>query len=488
MFYIYSILGLLAALHGLNNSAIYYGVISATLAISIKNTQLNYLSLLRIAIAIIILFLEPSYTVLYGFLALLFFHPKVHSISGAFLGFWILELVGFTPTSYGMIVLVFLVCLTVLKCIPYSYAIYRTSILLPIALSLTSIFTWKEATPIEKQDYRNAYAPGSVLAQNTNSRQTIYSPQTTALVRSHSFPSKSPRNFPGVLSFDIDYNGGDPVVSTQQWSQPTPWNQNMFFGNQYWIEAIRNDGALFSNKGVVLKPTGRTMLSYPNGFWGSTSLAVLDDKTLILHDTDYITDYISNYQRALDQEIVGSPGRPRSIRIINCAFLIFLLIITSFQTHTRAVKIAFTVITILFLSSLLFYKIKPHKGHIRIVGKIQNSHENYKADGVPKKVVAAGYPYIIGEKDCHLLVIKENNSTHWRGERIIVGEPGAKITIGTHTYTAGISPLGNKMGVADAREWYLDGKPTNSPLIRINNITMIATGSPAILSWASIIK
>lgn len=487
MFYIYSILGLLLALHGLNNSTIYYTAISIVISLKIITGQFSYTHIIHLLISIIIFFLFPSYTVLYGFLALVFFDTKQPYISSSFIVLWILELCGLSLVTYASIAIAYTIGILI-SFTYYTKHIYRLGSIICITLTLSNILSSEGPISIENLDPPSIYAPGEVLGKNTGSKLEDYTSDSKALIRCYSFPIKSPRNLPGVLTFDVDYKGGDPLVSSHTWSQPTPWNKNIFLGNQYWIEAIRQDGALYSNKGITLKSSGKIMLAFPDGLFHSTPLAIFDNKTLLLHDSDYTSSFISNYQVALDSEIVQSLERACLVRVINILFLLTTLVIGWTQPHTTSTRIILTTISGALLICLAVPEIKSQTGDIRMVGKIQDSHENYRADGSLKTIVAAGFPYTLGDSNCTVLIVKENETTQWKGEKIIIAEPQVSIKIGPHTYTTGSLPLGYKSGIPDAREWLRDGHRVGAGYIKTNNIIMISTGSPATLPWASIIK
>jgi hypothetical protein len=123
-----------------------------------------------------------------------------------------------------------------------------------------------------------------------------------------------------------------------------------------------------------------------------------------------------------------------------------------------------------------------------MVGKITNSHENNRFDGVPKSFIDQGYNYIIGNESCKILCVQTGYNTNWKNEEVVVAESFAKIKLNGNTYEVDEFPQSNIQGITDARFWKINGELTNTALLKIKNVTLIATGSPAKQSWKNWLK
>lgn len=486
MQYLYAIVGLALALRGFNDVGIYYFLIGLVLCLKILETSSCFRSLsLGVFLA-----LFPHYTVLYGFLAFLFWDKEDYRVSSVMLTFSLLEWLGYVPYTYGMVVVLYLIIYILFTAtkdrVPHVYVGLGV---VAIGTILYSILSWGNPISIEKLSYRNPFAPGVVLSKNTGVRIHGYPAHSSlALLRSSSFATRIPEDVPGVVSFDIDYNGDDNRVLKDEWGQVSPWNRNMFLGNQYWLEAIRKDGALYSNKGIRLKDSSRVVLAYPHGLNHSDPLVVQNKNTLLLHDTDYTSDFIANYQIALTQELLHSSRRPIWVRLLNCLFIVFSLLEGWVFTKGLAAGRVFPYFVGLLILAVSIWEYCPRDGDVRIVGRIVNSHENDKADGVLKRLVEQGFDFTVGDKNCRILIVKSGQWAMWRGERIVVAEPNAMIWCDGNCYKVEELPLGSRLGVLDARSWSINGSNTGQAQLMHDNVLFIGTGSPALLQWENILR
>lgn len=486
MQYLYAILGLTLALRGFNDVGLYYSLIGLVLCLKMLETS----SYFRTLSLVVVLALFPHYTILYGFLAFLFVDKKDQRISSVMLTFSLIEWLGYVPSTYGLVIIFYAITyifFTFAKDrIPHVYSGLGGVVITTI---LYSILFWGPSVSIEKSSYKNPFAPGIVLAKNTGVGIQKYSPSSSEpIFRSLSFATHVPDNIPGIVSFDVDYSGDDNRVVKEKWGQVTPWNRNMFLGNQYWIEAIRKDGALYSNKGIRLKESSRVVLAYPHGLNHSDPLVVQNEKTLLLHDTDYTSDFLSNYQIALTQELLHSSRRPIWVRLLNCLFIVFSLLEVGIFGKRLASDLVFTCSLGLLIVIISLWEYYPRKGDVRIVGRIMNSHENDKADGVLKRLIEQGFDFTIGDKNCRILIVKSGQWAIWKGERIVVAEPNAMIWCDGNRYKVEELPLGTQLGLLDARSWSINGFNTGQTQVKYNNVLFIGTGSPALLQWKSILQ
>lgn len=212
--------------------------------------------------------------------------------------------------------------------------------------------------------------------------------------------------------------------------------------------------------------------------------------TLFLNDSDYFSSYIANYQKNLIQELVGNTGTHRiavhCLNIVCAVFTLFALLIF-FKLPSKYRNASLAIWTLLVFTLSYVSNNYNTKGDVRMVGKIRNSHENDGFDGVPKMINACGYPYIIGNKNAKILVVKNGEKAAWKGEKLVVAEPNAIIKILGHKVEIGEEPLGCVDGIIDARCIIVDGH-AKGVTCEINGIQMIGTGSPAKIQWNRFLK
>ena len=97
------------------------------------------------------------------------------------------------------------------------------------------------------------------------------------------------------------------------------------------------------------------------------------------------------------------------------------------------------------------------------------------------------FNYIVGDKNCKVLIVKENMKTEWNGEQLVVAEPNAEIIFKGTKMKVGQDPLGNIDNIEDARYWIINNKKFK-PLLKEKNVVFIATGSPAKILWKKFLK
>lgn len=88
---------------------------------------------------------------------------------------------------------------------------------------------------------------------------------------------------------------------------------------------------------------------------------------------------------------------------------------------------------------------------------------------------------IFGSVGTKLLVVGSNYTASWKNEKIIILEPGAKVKIKGTIYEAQDVPMGEWDGILDARSILKNGEKQPSPIIKLEQVTIIATGSPTTL-------
>lgn len=433
----------------------------------------------------------PSVFLLWGTTAAILFLSERRLLLVPLL-FWLSEAIGFMPATYLQITL----CFITFTCIArYSSRITRQYVLIGLTVLIVAadIYQYQETCPnavIEDRNY-NVYGQGKTFQRISGCKVSKNYSEGERIIRNKSYGTKIPDSVPGVVIYDIDLQKEDCFATNQRLQQRTPWNSKLYIGNQYLLESILADGALFSNIGITLKSphNSKAMLSRPVGLTHSIPLILLCGKTLFLNDSDYMSSYIANYQKNLIHEIVGGNSIHRiAMHLLNILCLTYIVCMFLIEKKRTRYKIAFTGVWIMLVVTLVSLANElPQEGEIRMVGEIRNSHENDGFDGVPKMINANGYPFITGNKNAKILVVKRGEKAKWKGESLIVAEPDAKIGIMGHNIKIDDMPLGMKGGIIDGRNIIVDDSAVGV-ICEINGVTIVGTGSPAKLQWKRFVE
>ena len=434
----------------------------------------------------------PSLFLLWGVLIMIFCLGNDLRIFGILAGiFWILEECDIVITSVMWITIFFFIAIFVwilLKKWENKVLVPSISFILILCTSLTFLNLPFYSEKLYSEKYiPSTFSPSEVFCRVTNTEyiDNANINANTRVIRSTPFLTKIDKEQPGIFVHEITEENLDPVVIHEVWQQPISWFDNQMIGKQYYLEAIRRDGGLYSNKGLTLREdSGCVLLSYIESFTHSQPLIVKYGKTLYLHDSDYSSSYLANYQKNFLNELASNTIRPNLIRFINLLFVALLFVLLF---HLRYKKVISVMIIGAILSIVWYLDYYPKRGEIRIVGKITNSHENNKFDGVVKTIVNAGYDYIIGDKNSKILIVQKGKSATVKSEDVVIAEDECSITINGVTAKVINNPIGNVNGVIDARQWFYLGKIYDGILI-IDDVKLIATGSPALQSWKDFIK
>lgn len=459
-------------------------VLALMLAFAIEDKK--WWSSITCCILIICIYIFPSIAFLWLTIGVAFsILPRTRILSIAPLSLAIIEIVGIVFTDRISLFVYFIVITTLAyigrSCIRIilmggSLCFIGATI---VSMSLTNTIV------IEKPITPNIYTSGYVTAKVTQSK-VVESNENIPILRSPSFGSKIESTRHGIVVFDVEQDKPHPMLTGEKWQQPTSWHDQLFLGHSYLLEAIAADGALYSNKGMQLKDTCTSLLALPQSFTISQPLILKEKDIVYLHDSDYSSDYLANYQRHLLSELLFSSHLPywkRGIQL-SCALMILALLLI----HPRKWRYTLYLISTIILGLSLYKSyLAKRQGEIRLVGEIRNSHENSRFDGVTKTLIHAGYNYTIGNTNAKILIIKGGETGRLTTEQIAIGEPGAIIKTANHTLKADEMPLHINEDIVDARAWIIDGQMTNRTIIKIDGCTMIATGSPAKLDWKKII-
>lgn len=376
-----------------------------------------------------------------------------------------------------------------LSLVPHKFTYKLNLILALIAISFSIPDVLKRITKepiyIEKYDIESVYSPSEVFCKTTNSKYFSKTNSPQHILRSIMFNTSIKNENKGIVIHEIETNDNFKIRHCQEWQQPTSWHHNQLLGSQYVLEAIRNDGGLYSNKGVCFSDTGFVRLAYPYSVYESQPLILELNGVTHLHDSDYTSSYLANYQSSLNNEIVQNGYRHILLRVLSALFLLAIVLqLIHFPYFEKQIQ---NTVYFIILSVFLIIYIFPRKGDLRIVGEITNSHENFKYDGVAKNIVANGYQYTMGDLGARVLVVSSNSFAIWLGEQLVVLEPNAKLLYKYRIVSSNNMPIGNYNNIPDARQINYNGElhPAN---ISIDSINIIATGSPAKLQWKNILE
>ena len=287
-------------------------------------------------------------------------------------------------------------------------------------------------------------------------------------------------SIPGIIISEINVENENISVPDAHWQQGGSWSNNLFSGNQFYLEAIARDGGFYTNKGSVLVQEGRRIL-FNHSLFDNTSLVIEKNERLYFHDSDIFSSIIANYQQNFIKEIFSSGFRPKLIRLI-CVVALLTILCLLFQ-YLLGIKIGLLLLVILgFLDINL-----PISGELRMVGEIVNSHENVKFNSVPKSLVLSGYNYTIGNCDANLLIVESGRKATWKGESMIVCGASCEIEFLGDFIKTGELPMGNLDDLIDVREIEYKGISKTGKM-NIDKVKVIATDSPGIIKWEKYLK
>lgn len=294
-----------------------------------------------------------------------------------------------------------------------------------------------------------------------------------AVIRSNIHGTKIPPSTPGIVIAEHDTPPELLAgrIKPENFTQPTPWSNNEFLGNQYWRYAIRKDGLLVSNLGGQLTSTGRIFLALPspNPFYPAI-LATQLGKTLYCSDSDYWINRLCNYQKNLIGVILSEKKTIWVPYVVN----IICILVAIFSLWRSWI----TICGILILIPLALGN-TSRDGDIRLIGPSYNPHDPARAWAVARRLQDDGINATIGDKRAKAIVIEEGYSANIGGEKLVIAEPRSTAKIGSHTIQVQDVPLGVVDSIPDARNLIIDGRPSGAKSV-VDGVTIIGTGSPAL--------
>lgn len=406
--------------------------------------------------------------------------------------YWIFECLGVLPSTYLAVCIIFTLVVLLIHITHYKIITYCTIGICSCTIfcEVTNFLQSKNDVIIENKEY-NVYGQSLTFQRISGCSIDSSYYAKKRVIRNKSYGTTISDDVPGIVIYDVDLKEKDTFANPRKLQQRVPWNSQLYLGDQYFLESISADGALFSNIGITLnkQPNSINLLSRPINFISSVPLILKKGETLYLNDSDYTSSYIANYQKNFIQELVGERHneRPILMRLINVICLIIILLLSFCEILRHEMPSIILVLSCFLGSIVLFVFNKQEYGEIRMVGKIKNSHENSSFDGVPKTINNAGFEYVIGVSDAKILVVKEGHKAKWKGEKLIVAEPNSIIELKNHKIAIEEMPMGVKNEIIDSRRINMDNDVFEG-ICKIDSITIIGTGSPAKIQWKRFIR
>lgn len=277
-----------------------------------------------------------------------------------------------------------------------------------------------------------------------------------------------------LLEHGVNSPTWDVTLIRGDLQQSEPWSANQLFGDQYLLAAIAADGCWNSNLGTRLRPSGRLVLgsaSHRGGGWFEPVVIKIEN-TLYLNDSDPFVDRLAGYQRSAVTELTIGIFRYRFLNLA-LAMACLLISLPRFRIISAIAPLGGSLVILLL----------PCSGDITVVGRVDWPHEPSRASGVARSLADAGQPVLMTRRPTPIVVIDEGRKYEFTGvERLIILCPAARFSCGETQFEADVLPLGLEAGIQDARTLIINGTP-RGPVWTSTNMTVIATGSPAKLSW-----
>lgn len=250
--------------------------------------------------------------------------------------------------------------------------------------------------------------------------------------------------------------------------QPRPWSHNVLIAGEPLRMAAALDGALISNLGAKCSDAYGHILYAMMADQTICPLAINYKGHLVLADSDYVSDVLAPYQRNLLRRLTGADIEWR----VYWGILALALIASLFVRPRWLPMINMGTATVFILW--------PKEGDIRYVGEPCLWPHTTQAGGVARAMQEAGHNVMIGNRNTRILVISEGfSATAGEKEKLIILEPDACVNICGIKYSAGNIPQGDVNGVRDARVINKGEQFCAYGRVKIGDIELIATGSPA---------
>lgn len=328
-----------------------------------------------------------------------------------------------------------------------------------ILLIFTTCSSWN-LSPVPGRNVAPGYQIGSALEKITGK------PGTGAGQLVYNNTEYQKVTLAGTLYLDHDaYTDWDDG----NFYQGRPWSRNLIMAGEPWRMAVQRDGILISNIGSALKQDSYHPLYGQMDGFTVVPLALNEQDKLILADSDFVVNGMAPYQSSLIRRITGTDSGFLAFHII-CSLILFIL-----PWYVCPWLPLFPVLA--YLCAVWW----PIQGEIRYIGNHHYWPHTELGEGIVRHLQDCGMNVIFGSVGTKLLVVGSDYTASWKNEKIIILEPGAKVKIKGTIYEAQDVPMGEWDGILDARSILKNGEKQPSPIIKLEQVTIIATGSPTTL-------
>lgn len=316
-----------------------------------------------------------------------------------------------------------------------------------------------ELNPVPDPEVPAGYAIGAGIEQLTGKKF----PATGTLDYEH-HPSDTTR---AQHTLYLDHGSTSPYAG-QQYIQPRPWGAQLPFAAEPLAMAIKRDGVWICNIGMSLHPHRVRFLGGQMQRGQLTTLLGWRGRQLISGDSDFAVDCLAPYQKHLIRHLTGTDTPYRLLSLLSAAALALCTL--------RAIPPAplLPALAALLIDSL------PEDGDVRYIGTHHAWPHTNLGEGLVRHLRQHGRPAIFGSRGARILVVGQGRKALWQGERTIILEPEAQVTLNGKTYSAGAIPLGPQNGIADARA--IPELCDARGRAEAGGIPIIATGSPCLLT------
>lgn len=253
--------------------------------------------------------------------------------------------------------------------------------------------------------------------------------------------------------------------------QPRPWGNQYIIGGEPLRMAIARDSVLITNLGAALKKDSPRLLYGLFDEGRVQPMAILHEQCLILSDSDFLVNCLAPYQPSLIRKLTGTDY---DMQIFHFACSV-ALILSCFSSVSL-------FLPILLAGGYAVINLSSQPGEIRYEGKKSHWPHTNLGEGIVRTIQKEGYNVLFGNKEARILVVGSYQTASAEDERLIILEPGAKVYINSCLYEAGNLPAGIQQGIVDARLLKKNGIPLDCPVIKENSMTIIGSGSPALLN------
>lgn len=346
--------------------------------------------------------------------------------------------------------------------LPQTGKILLTSVTFPaygLALLAATASSW-QLSPVNVPQVGPGYQIGAAIEKITGQKQK----GTGQLIYNNQTPQQI--SLTGTLYLDHDAR---TAWDDGNFCQKRPWGNNTLMAGEPLRMAVSRDGMLISNWGASLnRNTTHTLYALMDGL-RPIPLATNDKGHLVLADSDFAVNGMAPSQASLIRRLTGT-DTPIILFHSACALILLIL-----PWYSR------TWFPLILAAAYLLAANWPQAGEIRYVGRHHHWPHTELGEGLARILQDQGINARFGTLNTQILVVGTGHSARVRKEKLIILEPGARVTHQGAVYKAEDLPMGTWSGISDARPILRNGEKLPSPIIREGDITIIATGTPALL-------